>query len=193
MSSFSFRMRLFAHLDLNFLFPSSRSSESGRAGQRGQHYRGWSVGTRTLCEYAAGGRGGGEASGLVSSSMARWTWVTTTKLTSCSCCVSVVECWDTLGHLSETQADWTSTSSSCRSWGQSGELPGESHRDNPVLSPHVMGNPSTHPTPCFPELVPWPLLKAGGRICSQTPGPEEQGAQWQPTGWHSPWRAKGKF
>lgn len=145
MSPFSFRMRLFAHLDLKFLSPSSRSSESGRAGQRGQHYRGWSVGRRTCVSMLGVGVEGVRHQQLVSSSMARWTWVTTTKLTSCSCCVSVVECWDTLGHLSETQADWTSTSSSCRSWGQSGELPGESHRDNPVLSPHVMGNPSTHP------------------------------------------------
>ena len=64
MFSFSFRMRLFADLYLNSLSPSSRSSQSGRAGQREQHYRGWSEGTRALCECAGGGCGGGEASAV---------------------------------------------------------------------------------------------------------------------------------
>lgn len=59
-----FQDEAFADLDLNSLSPSSRSSQSGRAGQREQHYRGWPEGTRALCECAGGGCGGGEASAV---------------------------------------------------------------------------------------------------------------------------------
>lgn len=54
----------FAHLDLTFLSPSSRSSQSGRTeqGRDDSTTGGWSEGMRALCECAGDGCGEGEAS-----------------------------------------------------------------------------------------------------------------------------------